>query len=242
MKKLLPLILCLCLLTGCVSLPALLTEEEAPIIAIPTAAPRATAVPQATAAPQATEAPAAPAAPATQALEGSEAQAPAATAAPATAPAEQVYAGSCFRFRVPGDWLRADHENGVFFYPDANDTQHTLLCYQEVPNEMGLTESTMDLALMFSSKDTITAMVEGALASSGLTDFTLSPVTVKKTKLNGLTCYKGTSDITMKGETYDFTGYIFLRGDKLCLLLWAGDEDQHAQGLKTAFDSLESLS
>lgn len=239
MKKLLPLILCLCLLTGCVSLPARLTEEEAPIIAIPTAAPRATAVPQATAAPQATEAPAAPA---TNAPAESEAQAPAATAAPATAPAEQVYAGSCFRFRVPGDWLRADHENGVFFYPDANDTQHTLLCYQEVPNEMRLTESTMDLALMFSSKDTITAMVEGALASSGLTDFTLSPVTVKKTKLNGLTCYKGTSDITMKGETYDFTGYIFLRGDKLCLLLWVGDEDQHAQGLKTAFDSLESLS
>ncbi len=233
MKKLLPLILCLCLLTGCVSLPARLTEEEAPIIAIPTAAPRATAAAKATEA---------PAAPATNAPAESEAQAPAATAAPATAPAEQVYAGSCFRFRVPGDWLRADRENGVFFYPDANDTQHTLLCYQEVPNEMGLTESTMDLALMFSSKDTITAMVEGALASSGLTDFTLSPVTVKKTKLNGLTCYKGTSDITMKGETYDFTGYIFLRGDKLCLLLWAGDEDQHAQGLKTAFDSLESLS
>lgn len=233
MKKLLPLILCLCLLTGCVSLPARLTEEEAPIIAIPTAAPRATAAAKATEA---------PAAPATNAPAESEAQVPAATAAPATAPAEQVYAGSCFRFRVPGDWLRADHENGVFFYPDANDTQHTLLCYQEVPNEMGLTESTMDLALMFSSKDTITAMVEGALASSGLTDFTLSPVTVKKTKLNGLTCYKGTSDITMKGETYDFTGYIFLRGDKLCLLLWAGDEDQHAQGLKTAFDSLESLS
>ncbi len=233
MKKLLPLILCLCLLTGCVSLPARLTEEEAPIIPIPTAAPRATAAPQATEAPAAT---------ATNAPAESEAQAPAVTAAPATAPAEQVYAGSCFRFRVPGDWLRADHENGVFFYPDANDTQHTLLCYQEVPNEMGLTESTMDLALMFSSKDTITAMVEGALASSGLTDFTLSPVTVKKTKLNGLTCYKGTSDITMKGETYDFTGYIFLRGDKLCLLLWAGDEDQHAQGLKTAFDSLESLS
>ncbi len=233
MKKLLSLILCLCLLTGCVSLPARLTEEEAPIIAIPTAAPRATAVPKATEA---------PAAPATNAPAESEAKVPAATAAPATAPAEQVYAGSCFRFRVPGDWLRADHENGVFFYPDANDTQHTLLCYQEVPNEMGLTESTMDLALMFSSKDTITAMVEGALASSGLTDFTLSPVTVKKTKLNGLTCYKGTSDITMKGETYDFTGYIFLRGDKLCLLLWAGDEDQHAQGLKTAFDSLESLS
>ena len=233
MKKLLPLILCLCLLTGCVSLPARLTEEEAPIIAIPTAAPRATAAAKATEA---------PAAPATNAPAESEAQVPAATAAPATAPAEQVYAGSCFRFRVPGDWLRADHENGVFFYPDANDTQHTLLCYQEVPNEMGLTESTMDLALMFSSKDTITAMVEGALASSGLTDFTLSPVTVKKTKLNGLTCYKGTSDITMKGETYDFTGYIFLRGDKLCLLLWAGDEDQHAQGLKTAFDSLESVS
>lgn len=233
MKKLLSLILCLCLLTGCVSLPARLTEEEAPNIAIPTATPRATAAAKATEA---------PAAPATNAPAESEAQAPAATAAPAAAPAEQVYAGSCFRFRVPGDWLRADHENGVFFYPDANDTQHTLLCYQEVPNEMGLTESTMDLALMFSSKDTITAMVEGALASSGLTDFTLSPVTVKKTKLNGLTCYKGTSDITMKGETYDFTGYIFLRGDKLCLLLWAGDEDQHAQGLKTAFDSLESLS
>ncbi len=111
----------------------------------------------------------------------------------------------------------------------------------ETPNEMSLTEAKLDLALMFSSKETITAMVEGALTNSGMTGFKLSPLAVQKTKLNGVTCYKGASDILMRGETYDFVGHIFLRGEKMVMLIWVGDQAKYADGLQTVFNSLTSL-
>ena len=120
-------------------------------------------------------------------------------------------------------------------------TSHAYLFYQETANEMKLTESSLDIALLFSSKETITAMVEGALTNSGMTDFTLSPVTIAKTKLNGATCYKGASDISMGGETYDFVGHIFLRKDKMVLLIWVGDQVKYAAGLKTAYDSFTAI-
>ena len=92
-------------------------------------------------------------------------------------------------------------DGGVYLYPDPNDTDHTCLSYQEVPNDMNLSETMVDIALLFSSKEAITAMVEGALTSSGITGFTLSPVDIEKTKLNGFTCYRGASTVTLEGET-----------------------------------------
>ena len=158
-----------------------------------------------------------------------------------TAVPDQTYTGTYFKFTVPGSWMKAKTPKGVFFYPDADDTRHTSFLYQEVENEMGLTETKLDIALMFSSKESVTAMVEGALTGSGMTNFKLSPVTVQKTKLNGLTCYKGASDITQAGETYDFVGYIFLRGDKMVLFIWVGDQAKHAAGLKKVYDSIEAI-
>ena len=165
---------------------------------------------------------------------------PTATPKPTTPP-DQTYTGTYFKFVVPGSWLKAKTADGVYFYPDADDTRHTFFMYQEAENDMGLTETKMDMALMFSTRDSITAMVEGALTGSGMTNFKLSPVTIRKTKLNGLTCYKGASDITQDGETYDFVGYIFLRGDKLVLFVWVGDQTKHAAGLKKVYDSIQGV-
>ena len=165
---------------------------------------------------------------------------PTATPKPTEAP-DQTYTGTYFKFTVPGSWLKAKTADGVYFYPDANDTRHTYFMYQETENDMGLTETKLDIALVFSSKDSITAMVEGALTGSGMTNFKLSPVTIQKTKLNGLTCYKGASDITQAGETYDFVGHIFLRGDKMVLFIWVGDQVKYAAGLKKVYDSIEAV-
>ena len=137
--------------------------------------------------------------------------------------------------------MKAKTANGVYFYPDADDIQHTYFLYQETENDMGLTETKLDIALMFSSKESVTAMVEGALTGSGMTNFKLSPVTVQKTKLNGLTCYKGASDITQAGETYDFVGHIFLRGDKMVLFIWVGDQVKYASALKQVYDSIQAV-
>ena len=106
---------------------------------------------------------------------------------------------------------------------------------------MNLSETMVDIALLFSSKEAITAMVEGALTNSGMTGFKLSPVTINKTKLNGATCYKGASDITKDGETYDFVGHIFLKKDKMVLLIWVGDQVKYAAGLKTVYDSFTAI-
>ena len=146
-----------------------------------------------------------------------------------------------FAFTVPGSWLKARVTDGVYFYPDADDTQHTYFLYQETANDMNLTETKLDIALMFSSKESVTAMVEGALTGSGMTNFKLSPVNIQKTKLNGLTCYKGASDITQDGETYDFVGHIFLRGDKMVLFIWVGDQVKYASALKQVYDSVQAV-
>ena len=106
---------------------------------------------------------------------------------------------------------------------------------------MHLNEVSLDITLMFSSPESLTAMVEGALASSGRTDISLLPLAINKTELNGITCYQGRSECTSAGETYDFTGYIFLRGSKMVLLLWVGDETKYAAGLQTVYDSIKSL-
>ena len=99
------------------------------------------------------------------------------TPAPTATPRPvQTCSGAYFRFDAPKDWLRVDVDGGVYLYPDPNDTDHTCLSYQEVPNDMNLSETMVDIALLFSSKEAITAMVEGALTSSGITGFTLSPV------------------------------------------------------------------
>ena len=115
------------------------------------------------------------------------------------------------------------------------------LIYEEIPNTMKLTERTADLMLLFAPQESITAMVEGALTSSGMTGFTLSPVGIHKSELNGITCYQGASTITMEGETYDFSGHIFIRKDKLVLLIWVGDEVRYADELKIVHESLQAV-
>ena len=212
MKKLLIGILCLCLLAGCASQPALSQTEQA--VASVTAAP--TIVP-ATATPE-----------------------PAATATPEPRPT-QTYTGAYFQFDVPEDWQRQEYAEGVCFFPDPDDKDHTALLYQEMDNELKLTETSVDIALMLSPKKAITSIVEKALDSKGFTDFTLSPVDVSKTELNGATCYRGASDITMNGETYSCTGYAFLREEKIILLVWVGDETRYADGLDALYGSLKAL-
>ena len=239
MKKILILILCLSLLTGCISVPAYGPQRAAGTAAA-TAAPTQTAsLPT----PGVTREPV-PAATFTAAPAAAPTLTPAPTATPKPSPSTppaQTYSGVYFRFSVPGDWLRADVPGGAYFYPDQIDTRHAYLLYQETANEMKLTESSLDIALLFSSKETITAMVEGALTNSGMTGFKLSPVTIAKTKLNDATCYKGASDITIGGETFDFVGHIFLRKDKLVLLIWVGDQAKYAAGLRTVYDSFTAI-
>ena len=259
MKKLMILALCLLLLTGCVSVPVgpsqvaettqapaapVRHETPAPSAVPETEPPREATVPPATAEPvtPTPKATAAPKAAATPKATATPKPTPKPTATPRpTAVPDQTYTGTYFRFTVPGSWMKAKTANGVYFYPDADDIQHTYFLYQETENDMGLTETKLDIALMFSSKESVTAMVEGALTGSGMTNFKLSPVTVQKTKLNGLTCYKGASDITQAGETYDFVGHIFLRGDKMVLFIWVGDQTKYAAALKKVYDSIEAV-
>ncbi len=263
MKKLTIIVLCIALLTGCVSVPVgtsvIPKATEAPAAPVRQETPAPTAAPTAEPAPEppkeatlppATPEPATPAPKATAAPKAGDTAkptaAPTATARPTATPRpttipDQTYTGTYFQFTVPGSWLKARISNGVYFYPDADDTQHTYFLYQETENDMNLTETKLDIALMFSSKESVTAMVEGALTGSGMTGFKLSPVTVQKTKINGLTCYKGASDITQAGETYDFVGHIFLRGDKMILFVWVGDQTRHASDLKKVYDSIRAV-
>lgn len=255
MKKLMILALCLLLLTGCVSVPVgvpvIAEATGAPVAQVRQETPAPTAAPTAEPTPEPTEKLATPE-PATPAPKATDAPKAGTTASAATTPKptptpkptaipDQTYTGTYFTFTVPGSWLKARVTNGVYFYPDADDIQHTYFLYQETENDMGLTETKLDIALMFSSKESVTAMVEGALTGSGMTNFKLSPVTVQKTKLNGLTCYKGASDITQAGETYDFVGHIFLRGDKMVLFIWVGDQAKYAAALKKVYDSIEAV-
>jgi|GEM_PF-3482452 len=245
MKRILPLCLCLLLLMGCVPLPRPWARLA------PTAVPPSIQdVSEATQAPAITDPPpaavpgTADAAPANESSPAVSGFTPAPSPSPAprkTALPLQTYAGKYLRFQVPGDWLRAEVPDGVFFYPDPNDTGHTCLSCQEVPNDMKLTETMVDIALLFSSEEAITALVEGALTSSGMTGFSLSPVAVKKARLNGVSCYEGASDITLNGELYAFAGHIFLRGDRLILLIWVGDQARYAEGLKTVYASLQAV-
>ena len=158
-----------------------------------------------------------------------------------TAVPDRTYTGTYFKFTVPGSWTQVDTGKGVRFYPDASGSPRTYFLYQEAENDMGLTEAKLDIALMFSSKDSVTEMVEKALTGSGMTNFKLSPMTVQKTKLNGLTCYKGASNITQDGETYDFVGHIFIRGKKLVLFVWVGDQTKYASSLKKVYDSIQGV-
>ena len=233
MKKLLTLILCLSLLAGCASLPVFSRREQA--VSAVTEAPRSAAATPVTAV--VSEPPSTAAEPlpeVTAAPDPLTAEAPASTPLPV-----QTYSGACFRFDVPGAWLRADIADGACFFPDPNDTRHTALFYQEAANELKLTEGSLDLVLLLSPRKVVTAMVEKALTGSGFTDFSLSPVDIAKTALNGVTGYKGASDITVGGETYDFSGYIFLRGDRMVLLIWVGDEARYADDLKAVYDSFQ---
>ena len=223
MKRLLILILCLSLLGGCISFPAM-AGKKAKAADGPTLAPVQTDGPAATAEP-----PAPDPAPVAEA-----------TAAPASLPV-QTYTGTYFRFDAPGSWLRAGISDGVYLYPDPNDTRHTFLIYEEIPNTMKLTERTADLMLLFAPQESITAMVEGALTSSGMTGFALSPVDIHKIELNGIPCHQGASTIAIEGETYDFTGHIFIRKDKLVLLIWVGDEVRYADELKIVHGSLQAV-
>ena len=223
MKRLLILILCLSLLGGCISFPAM-AGKKATAADGPTLAPVQTDGPAATAEP-----PAPDPAPVAEA-----------TAAPASLPV-QTYTGTYFRFDAPGSWLRAGISDGVYLYPDPNDTRHTFLIYEEISNTMKLTERTADLMLLFAPQESITAMVEGALTSSGMTGFALSPVDIHKSELHGITCYQGASTITIEGETYDFTGHIFIRKDKLALLIWVGDEVRYTDELKIVHGSLQAV-
>ena len=262
MKKLTIFVLCLVWLIGCVPVPvgpsqaAEVTQAPAAPVRHETPAPsavpetkppkEATALP-ATAAPKATATPKAKATAKSTATPKSTPKPtpkstpkPTATPRPTAVP-DQTYTGTYFKFTAPGSWMKAKTADGVYFYPDVDDTRHTYFLYQETANDMNLTETKLDIALMFSSKESVTAMVEGALTGSGMTNFKLSPVTVQKTKLNGLTCYKGASDITQAGETYDFVGHIFLRGDKMVLFIWVGDQVKYAAGLKKVYDSIEAV-
>lgn len=243
MKKCLVLCLCLSLLTGCVALPAFWPEGAADQAARPTAAPAVTTEPvfAGTARPTAETTPL-PVPGVTLVPVPAYTLAPTATAtSQPTATPLQTYTGVYFRFDVPKSWLRADVEDGAYFYPDLNDIQHSYLIYQEAANDLKLTETSLDIALMFSSPEAIAAMVAGALTNSGMTNFQLSPVRIEKTRLNGITCYRGASDVVVDGERYDFEGRIFLRGSKMVLLIWVGDQVKYAEGLKTVYDSFQSL-
>ena len=236
MKKLVALCLCLCLLSGCMALPAFSTEGSVEEALSPTAAPAVTAEPvlAGTAAPAETTPQPMP--------EVTLSPAPVLTEAPTASPRPiQTYTGTYFRFDVPGDWLRADMDHGVCFYPDPDDMQHTCLFYAEAANDLKLTETTVDIALLFSSPEAITSMVEGALTGSGMTGFHLSPVDIQKTRLNGIPCYHGASDVVVDGESYDFEGYVFLRKDKLVLLVWVGDQVRYADQLQPVYDSLQAV-
>ncbi len=236
MRKLTILILCCSLLAGCVALPAFSDHASAG------KATSAATVAAVTAAPV-YEGTALPADDTPQPMpEVTLTPAPVSTEAPAATPiSTQTYTGTYFRFDVLEDWLRDNVPDGVFFYPDPEDYQHTYLFYQEVPNDLRLTETTVDIALLFSSRETIAAMVEGALTDSGMTELQLPPMDIEKTKLNGETCYHGASDILVEGESYDFEGYIFLRGSKLAMLVWVGDRVRYADQLRIVYDSLQTI-
>ena len=236
MKKLTILCLCLLLLTGCVSLPNLLSERGDAPATVQEAAQETPPVPDASPEPEPTASPSV-----TCGVTLSPSPEPPAATPEATQAPLQAYEGAYFRFQAPGEWLQAKVEDGVFFYPDLDDTDHTCLSYQEVPNDMNLSETMVDIALLFSSKEAITAMVERALTSSGITGFTLSPVDIEKTKLNGFTCYRGASTVTLEGESYDFVGHIFLRGEKMVLLIWVGDQAVYADALAAVYDSFAAV-
>ena len=231
MKKLIVLCLCLSLLSGCVALPALSAEEPVDQAALAATLPAVQATPRPVPGVTLPPVPFITVSAVPRATEG-----PAATIQPV-----QTYTGTYLRFDVPEDWLRIDISDGVFFYPDPRDTQHTYFFYEEVPNDLGLTETTLDLALLFSSRKAIASMVEGALAGSGMTDFSLSPMGIEKTKLNGITCYYGASNVVAEGEDYDFEGRIFLRGDTMVLLVWVGDATLYADQLLSIYDSLRAM-
>ena len=239
MRKLIVLCLCLCLLMGCISVPSYVPETQWPL-AKETRTPSDAAESVPATVSETTEAQITVTPAPTPAPTPTPTPVPTPTPTP-TAPPTQTYSGTYFSFEAPGSWLRAEIQDGVYLYPDPHDIRHAYLLYQESPNDMKLTEASLDIALMFSSKETITAMVEGALTNSGMTDFSLSPMIIQKTKLNGSTCYKGASDITLGGETFDFVGYIFLRKDKMVLLIWVGDQTKHAAGLNTVYDSFTAI-
>ncbi len=246
MRKLIVCVLCL-LLPGCVALPVFPPERSAApsaqIVAVPTSAeatprpvpgvtrelvPAATFTPAPTATPAHTPTPA-------------PTPTPTPLPTPTPTPAPRTFTGGYLRFDVPYDWMEATTPKSVYFYPDMNDTRHTFLLYQEVNNSMKLTERSVDIALIFSSPESIAAMVAGTLTDSGMTNIQLSPLSVEKTQLNGLTCYRGASDIVLEGEAYDFVGHVFLRGNKLILLVWVGDEAQYGRELDMVYRSIESI-
>lgn len=222
MKKLTVLCLCLGLLGGCRLLPVFSAQETAPQASAPV--PLEVTMP-----PQVTDTPL---------------PTPTCTPEPtptSTAPVTQTCGGACFRFDAPEAWRRYDLDGGVCLYPDAGDTRHTFLLYQETENSLGLTETALDVALFLSPKKVITDMVAKALTQSGFTDFTLSPVSAKKASLNGLTCYRGATTVTVSGESFAFEGYVFLRGDSLILLIWSGDAARFAEGLNVVYDSFREI-
>ena len=237
MKRIIVCILCTFLLSGCVSVPAFMPAESTLEPASQVSPMEETAVPEPVSTPSPTDTPI-PSPSSTPAPSPTFTTTAAATPTPVPV---QNYRGSYFSFDVPGEWLKIPYQDGVFFYPDLSDTEHTFLYYQETDNSLHLNEVSLDITLMFASPESLTAMVEGALAGSGMTDISLSPVDISKTDLNGITCYQGRSECTSEGEIYDFTGHIFLRGSKMVLLLWVGDEAKHSAGLHTVYDSIESL-
>ena len=79
------------------------------------------------------------------------------------------------------------------------------------------------------------------MADSGMTDFELAPVAVAKTQLNGHTCYRGAADLVYGGQACDFVGHMFLRGDRLILLIWVGEAETYDGELKTVYGSIESV-
>ena len=240
MKKLLIPILCLSLLTGC-TLPFPLPDLPFSLPDLPDlpflSCAKATRAPEVVLEPTTAPASTTPEPPTVTA---EPEPVPAATETPAP-PANQAYAGTYLRFEAPGSWRKVEVPDGAYFYPDLNDTASTFLLYQEAPNEMKLTETSVDVALLFASGESIAAIVEKVLADNGFTDFTLAPVDVKKTKINGLTCYRGASTVTVEGQDHDLSGHIFIRKDRLILLIWAGDEATYAEGLGLVYDSLQAV-
>ena len=239
MRKLIVCILCLCLLSGCAVMPGVTERSLRPraveVMAVP-------AAPKIASRPELRSMPAIPCEPVPMALfmaEPTSEPVPVPAAEPSPVPV-QTFTGESLRFDVPEEWIRADATGGVYVFPDVRDVVHNFLYYQEEANKLRLTETSLDVFLMFSSVKSVTAMVEGALTDSGMTDFTLAPVDVEKTSLNGLTCYRGTSSIVLQGESYHFEGYVFLREDKLVLLAWVGDQARYAAGLDIVYRSIQS--